>query len=383
MKRRPLGLIIGVGLTIGLLQFVFSDCAKKEPVLLGFAAELTGRQAELGVQERNGAQLAVETINASGGVAGRPLELMVHDDLGKPEGARAAVRALIDAGALAIIGHATSSQTLAGLPVANAARIVLLSPTTSTPELNDLDDWFFRVISTSVDGAHKLAQNSYRRRGVKRIAVVYDTDNAAYTKPYLDAFKKSYRSQGGEVVGEVGFASSAQVDFAPLLSNLRVSDADGLLIIAAGFDTALIAQRARMIGWSIPLFTSAWAQSEKLITHGGQAVEGMDFDQAYDLNSRSPAFLEFKARYQSRFGHAPSFGAAYGYEAVLVLAAALRQTGGRAEGLRPALLAIRNFQGLIDTFSFNNYGDVMRPFYLGTIRDGGFVTLETDKSKEP
>lgn len=379
LKGRLLWFVIVIGLLIGIGGILFWGYLQRRPVLIGFAAQLTGRQAELGVQERNGAQLAVERINQSGGVAGRPLALVVGDDLGTPEGARAADRELIEANVVAIVGHATSTLTLAGLQVTNPARIVMISPTASTPELSGLDDYFFRVIRTFPDRARTFAKYVYQQRGVTRIAFLYDTDNPVYSKTYLTTFADTYQSLGGKVVGKIGFSSAAKPDFAPLVSRLRQRNAEGLFVITADFDAALIAQRIRLMGWPVPLFTSGWAQTEILITNGGQAVEGLELEQAYDLNSQSPAFIEFKARYQARFGHLPSFG----YEAVLVLAAALQKTGGQAQGLKQVLLEIRSSKWLADTFSFDKYGDVVRPFYFCTVRNGKFVTIDGLKQTGP
>jgi branched-chain amino acid transport system substrate-binding protein len=383
LMSKSSGHLIPVGWLIGILTFCLVGCVEKEPIRVGFVAQLTGVQAELGVQERNGVQLAVEEINAAGGVDGRPIELIVQDDLGTPEGAQAADRELIDAGVVAIIGHATSAQTLAGLAVTNPARVVMLSPTATTPELSGLDDFFFRVAYSLVDRAHALAQYIYQNRNISQIAAIYDADNAAYSKAFLEAFTGKYQSLGGEVVAETDFSSKSQPDFAPLVAQLRASNPDGLLIIAADIDTALIAQRTRLMDWPIPLFTSAWAQTETLINNGGQAVEGLEIEIANALNDQSPNYLDFETRYQARFGQAPAFGAALGYEAAQVLATALQETGGQAEGLAQALVGIENFKGLSDTFSFDRYGDVIRPFYLGTIRDGKYVDIEALELTEP
>lgn len=119
-----------LGSSLGL---PLSGCAYRSPIRVGFAGELTGRQADLGVHGRNGAQLAVEAINAAGGVAGRPIELLVRDDRGTSEGAQAADRELISEGVVAIIGHMTSAQTVAGRLVTELAKMVLFSPAASTP----------------------------------------------------------------------------------------------------------------------------------------------------------------------------------------------------------------------------------------------------------
>jgi branched-chain amino acid transport system substrate-binding protein len=368
---------------VGILAFSLVGCAGKEPVRVGFVAQLTGVQAELGVQERNGVQLAMEEINATGGIAGRSVELMVRDDLGTPDGAQAVDRELIDGGVVAIIGHATSAQTIAGLAVTNPAHVVMLSPTATTPELSGQDDYFFRVVYSLVDRAHALAQHVYQNRNITRIAAIYDTDNTAYSKAFLDAFADEYQSLGGKLAGEAEFSSKAQPDFAPLVAELRASNPDGLLIIAADIDTALIAQRTRLMDWPIPLFTTSWAQTGTLINNGGQAVEGMEVEVANTLNDQSPDYLDFQTRYQARFGQVPSFGAALGYEAAKVLAAALQKTGGQADGLPQALVGIKDFKGLTDTFSFDRYGDVIRPFYLGTIRDGKYVDIKPLKPAGP
>jgi len=375
MPNAP-GYFLLIATLIGMAILLFSGCTKKEPVRVGFVAELTGRQPELGVQERNGVQMAIEKINTSGGIAGRQIELIVRDDLGTPDGARAADRELIEAGVAAIIGHATSGQTMAGLPVTNAAHVVMISPTTSTTDLSGKDDYFLRMVHTLQDRAGGLAHHVYRRRGLTRLSVLYDTHNASYVQAYLKTFVDKYRSLGGRVVSEAKFSSTEQPNFDPLLSNLRASKAEGLLIIASDSDTALIAQRTRLIGWQAPLFTSGWAQTETLIKNGGKAVEGLELEEGYAINSQAPAFLDFKVRYQEKFGRPPSFGAAFAYEAALVLAAALQKTGGKTAGLKETLLGIRDFQGLVDTFSFDKYGDVMRTFYLGVVRNGRFVDLE-------
>ena len=363
-------------LLVGLFLYCLVGCFSKKPIRVGFVAQLTDVQAELSVQERNGVQLAVEEINAAGGIGGRSLELVVQDDLGRPKGARTADRDLIDAGVVAIIGHATSGQTIAGLAVTNLARVVMLSPTATTPQLSGRKDFFFRVIYSLKDRAHAFAQRIYQGRKIMKIAVICDTDNSAYSKAFLKAFKGKYHSLGGKITAEIDFSSKAQPDFSPLVENLQTGNPEGLLIIAADMDTAFVAQRTRLMGWPVALFTTAWAQTETLINNGGQAVEGLEIEIANTLNNQTPDYLDFKRRYQARFGQMPSFGAALGYEAAKLLAVALKKTGGMADGLAQALTAIKNFKGLTDTISMDEYGDAVRPFSLCTIRDGKFVGTE-------
>jgi branched-chain amino acid transport system substrate-binding protein len=131
------------------------------------------------------------------------------------------------------------------------------------------------------------------------------------------------------------------------------------------------------------LFTTSWAQTETLIQNGGKPVEGLEVEVDSNLNSRTPEYLDFKKRYKARFGQNPSFGATLGYEAAKVLALALEKTGGKAKGLRVSLVSIKNFKGLSETLSFDKYGDVMRPIYVGVIRDGKYVKIESSKLTGP
>jgi branched-chain amino acid transport system substrate-binding protein len=370
------GSLLPVLWSIGISTFFLTGCISKEPVRIGFVAQLTGVQAELGVQERNGVRLAVEEINAAGGVARRRIALIVRDDLGTPEGAKAADSELIKAGVTAVIGHATSGVTLAGLAVTNPAHVVMLSPSASTTELSGRDDYFFRIAQTTETRSVLFARHVYKKRVIKRLAVIYDTDNIAYSNSYMKTFAVEYRALGGEVVEEACFSSKAQPDLAPLLAKLRARNPVGLFIIAADIDTALIAQRTRLMGWRIPLFTTSWAQTDTLINNGGRAVEGLEIELSETLDAPTPAYSAFKTRYQTRFGRHPAFGASLGYEAAKVLAVALQKTGGKAEGLRQALLGIRNFKELIDTISFDKYGDVARPAFIGVIHSDKYVNVE-------
>lgn len=349
---------------------------QSKPVLIGVSAQLTGRQAELGVQVRNGIQLAADKINGSGGIHGKAIQLIIRDDYGIPEKAEEADEELIRSGVVAIIGHVTTAQTFAGLKVTNPAKIVMIGPNISTPELSGLDDYFFRIYPSFKKSAEAYAQYMHDQKHVNKIAILYDKDNRGYTETYRAMFAEKTNSLGMDISDEISFSSVSQPDFYPLIQKLHAKAPEGILVIASDVDTALIAQRIRLMGWDIPIFTTAWAQTETLIKNGGKAVEGMILEQSYALYSQSKKFMSFEDAYRNRFGSRPSFGAAYGYEALMVLAAALEKTDSKAAGLKNALIGIHNFPGLIDTFSMDPFGDVVRPFYISTIRNGKFVVLE-------
>lgn len=360
---------------IVIIGIFFIKIKSREDIIIGVSAQLTGSQAELGVQQRNGVQLAVEKINESGGISGRKISLMIQDDLGTPEGAQLVDSELIRDGAVAIIGHSTTAQTLEGLKVTDPANIIMVGATVSTPELSGLDDNFFRVSSSFRDSAQIFARHIYNDKKIRSIAIIYDRDNMAYSSAYVNTFADEFQIVGGKITDKVNFSSNENSDFFYTLNNLDKEKPEGLLIVASDIDTALIAQKAKIKDKQVSIFASAWAQTEALISNGGQAVEGIELEQAYNLDEQSSNCIDFKSHYKARFGSEPSFGAAYSYEATLVLAEALRKTHGSREGLKEALLEVKNFSVITDNLSFDKFGDIERPWYLTTIHNGKFIMI--------
>lgn len=358
-----------------LLALIVSGCAAPAPIRLGFAGELTGTQSDLGIQGRDGALLAVDDLNAAGGVAGRPLALLIEDDRGTPEGAVAANRALIAAGVAAIIGHMTSGQTLAGLAVTQPAGVVMLSPTASTTELSGQNDLFFRVISPAPDLAAALSRHALQSQNLRRLAVILDLDNAGYSRAFADGFGADLQAAGGRVIQRLEISSTARPDFAQLAQELRAAQPDGVLIVMSAVDAALFAQQVRLSGWEVPLLAAPWAQTEMLVQTGGRAVEGIIFSVPYDTTRQTPAYLDFRRRYSERFGREPGFAAAMAYESAYVLAAALQATEGSAVGLAEALRASLDVAVLDDVIALDANGDVVRPVALVAVRDGAFVPV--------
>lgn len=356
---------------LAIFQVGFS---KPEPILIGFSGLLSGAYADLGIKGRDGVLLAVEKINEADGIAGRPIKLLVRDDKGTPEGARAADQELIDAGVVAIIGHMTSGQTVAVMEVIEKAGVVLISPTTSTEKLTGIDDHFFRVAATNSTEGRLLARHVRQNRGLLRLAAIFDTDNAAYTNSYWDAFSDEYKTRGGQVTGQWGFSSTKKPDFGQIGSEIHASTPDALLIIASPLDTAFIAQKIRAIDQKVLMYSSAWGMSDEMLRNGGKAVEDMEIVIYFNSNSQNSAFQEFRSKYLARFERDPTFVGGSAYEAMLVLAAALEKAKGRVDGLPEALKGNQKIDGLVGTIAIDEYGDVVRTHFLHKVENGEIVT---------
>lgn len=362
-----------------ILIFFLNGCSSLQPLRVGFIAELSGKQSELSLNLRNGVQLAVEELNAAGGINGRKIELLVEDDLGTPEGAKKAENKLIDANVLAVIGHFTSNQTLAGYEIAEARKVLLLSATASTSLLTGKKDLFFRTVASTETMGRGMAQYIHDQRGFSRVSIIYDQDNNTYSEPLEQAFSQTLGKLGGNVTALVEFSGAQNTVFPELLNGLKPFDPQCVFIIASPANTALIAQSIRLKNWDIPLFSSSWGQGESLIHDGGKAVEGMELLIGFDVNDPSPELQLFKDNYEKRYVRPAVFSAMEGYETMQMLAAALKKTGGDAKGLAEALLALRDFQGLTGSIHMDEYGDAVRPLYIQQVRSGKFETIQKVK----
>jgi branched-chain amino acid transport system substrate-binding protein len=215
---------------------------------IGFVGGLTGRSSDLGIQGRNGVILAIEEINAQGGIKGRPLQLITKDDKQDPQTAVKVDGELIDAGVVAIIGHMTSTMSEAALPLVNRRKMLMISPTSSANALTGIDDYFLRVISPSRQLTDHQAAYGFKDMKLRRVAAVYDLSNRAYSEEVIANFKSEFERLGGKVSSLNTFTAGTDVNFRNLVRKILHGRPDGILISAGAVDTAMICQHIRMTG---------------------------------------------------------------------------------------------------------------------------------------
>jgi len=357
-----------------LAALLSGGCQSKTPLLIGYAASLTGITSELGVSGRNGASLAVDQINRQSGVKGRPLQLLVKDDRNSPEEALRVDEELLAAGAKVIIGHLTTGANLGAMPLVDSDQILLISPTVSAETLNEKDDNFFRLIGSNRLQATRLAETAYRREKVTRMALVYDPNNKGYADLLCQGFQEDFTALGGQVLLVSTFTSGCNESAARLAGELVSSGAQGVLISASGADTALLCQQIKKIKPEIKIFTGMWAMTNELLQNGGPAVEGLYLTGIYDRDSQRPALVAFQTEYLEQYGEAASFSALLSYEAVHVLAAALEQCRDmEPRTVKESLLRGGPYVGTnTPEIVFDSYGDIAREYELFQVADGNF-----------
>ena len=343
---------------------------------IGFSGCLTGQLADLGIAGRNSVMMAVDEINAQGGINGQNVTLIIKDDKNVAERALQVDSDLIEEGVHAIIGHVTSSMSMAATPLINEKQIVMISPTSTTNKLSGKDDYFFRITSPDKIQSHIMAEYAFKSMALRRIACVYDLSNQEFTRGWLENFKTLFQQMGGNVIGETMFHAHHPFSYMDMMSDLLALDPDGILVLSGALHTAMFCQQIRKRHPTIPIISSGWAGTSELIRQGGLSVEGILFPQVFNPKSRNSSYITFRQNYLERFNKEPNFASMCSYEAATFLFSALKGWDGKSP-IKPHLIHQDLFNGLQGKIRMDRFGDATRSQFIVTVKNSQFFIRET------
>ncbi len=357
---------------ITLLVTTCTAC-DKSPIVVGVPVGLTGLTSRLGVKGRNGIQLAADEINAAGGIRGRPLQLLVENDGDNADQALETDKRLVEAGVVALVGHLTTKSGSKAIPWLNEQKVVLISPTISSIDYSGQDDYFFRVIGTNDQQGEALARKALES-GLTKAATVYEVSNQGYTKSVIEGFSRSFALRGGLTLATERIDTDVRFDYVRLVDRLLSFRPDLIVAACSSFDAANMCQELSKRGNALPVYLSMWAHTDDLFVFGGKTVERVIAVGGSDPRVPGTATWKFRQDYLARFGEEPDFSGIYGYEALNILASALKMARTLdGPGIKNALLGIKDFPGMQTPISFDEYGDCSRPYGIYTVKDGAFV----------
>ena len=350
--------------------------AAPDPVKLGFFASLTGREAAFGERTRRGVELAVEEINAAGGVLGAPLLLAVEDTRSLPGEAATAVKKLIARDkAVAVVNGTGSAAALEAAPVCQALGVPFVVATATNPHVTEAGDFVFRACFTDPYQGAVLARFARQTLGAARVGVLVAGDNA-YSVGLAKFFRTRFVADGGEVF-EAKYIEGAK-DFRAQLTALKARRPDVIFASGNYLESALIATQARQLGLDVPLLGGDTWDTPALVALAGGAVEGSCFTGHFSPESDDPRARDFVRRFRARWGEAPDTGGSLGYEAVMLWADAVVRAGTLAKpAVRDALAATKGFAGVTGRITIDAQRNAAKPAVIFTVRDGKFVYRES------
>lgn len=346
--------------------------AAEEPIAIGVSIPLTGQFAAYGRDLQESLELARDEINAAGGVQNRLLELVVMDSESDPNISKRIARKLAgDKRIVAEIGDFSSTASMAAQPIYQNAGLVQFSPTSSHPSFTPASPYSFSVSGTSKDQSSVIARMAIDTLHKKKLAVIYlNTDWGVAEQKY---FTEEATRLGAEIVAVESYLEGT-TDFTAALEKIRAAKPELLYLCSLYQDGALIAKDRQKIGWNDVMVVGAGTlHSPKFVELGGDAVEGIYTSTSFFPENPRQEVQKFVAAYQARYNRVPNVFAAQVYDALYMLAEAIKRGGTERQAIRDELAKTKDFPGVLGKVTFSENRDILKEYLLLQIQQGKFV----------
>lgn len=367
--KQPSLAIFGRGRLLASAILLLCACGTSErPIRVGAAGNW---RESYGVMGRRGIDLAIEEINAAGGVRGRPLDVLAEDD--SSDGARAvrvASRFLADPDIVGVIGHLESGTSVAAAPIYDQG-LAAISSTATSPALSGISPWVFRVISSDSMNGRDIAAH-VRKAGLQRAAVLYE--NNSYGRGLSEAFIRHF---AGQVIASDPIAADSTSNLEPTLSWIRQRRPDIVFVAGTAASGIAVLREARRQGIDATFMGSdGWSG----VISSGSLADGVLVATPFAAEDPRDEVRRFVQAFRAKFEADPDQNAALAYDATKLLARAIEEAGPSRQAVRDWLattLSGSPFEGVTGSIRFTASGDVVgKSIVITRIRQGAFHVEE-------
>jgi branched-chain amino acid transport system substrate-binding protein len=387
MGKRLTGILILSALVVGLC-LIFPGCKKaaeptaSEPIKVGAIFAITGGAANLGGPEANTAKMLVDKINASGGVLGHKIELIVKDSATKPENAVSLAKQFIDEDkVLAIIGPSTSGETMQIKDICQEGKTILISCAAAETIVNPVASYVFKTPQKDSDAVRRIFQ-TMKDLNLTKIGVVHSSDGYGVAgDKQLAALAPEY---GITIAGSEAYGPT-DTDLTGILTKIKGLDVQAVVNWSVVPAQALVAKNMKQIGLNVQLFQSHGYGNINYVKQGGEAADGTIFpcgrllvaDVLPDDNPQKKLLVEYKTDYENKYKEDASTFGGHAYDAVLILTEAIKKAGSTdPEKVREAIENLKDVVGTAGIFNFSkedHNGLTQDAFEMLTVKDGKFA----------
>jgi branched-chain amino acid transport system substrate-binding protein len=368
MRRKMLSrmswlLVIVLMITV-MTSPIFS--AKKE-IYIGVSAPLTGDNAEYGEYFRSATTLAMRHINNAGGIKGAKLKLIIKDSKSDPKEAVLIAQTFCsDSRVLGVVGDFNSTASMAAASVYNSNGLVQISPTASHPDFTKIGPYIFRAGTTQAAEGPFLAKWAVSSLGKKRIATIYvNSDWGLVANKY---FVEKAKELGANILNQEAFIPGDK-DFTAIITKIKQQKPDLVFLATPWADAGLIASQMGKLNYSPDLMGPGQLSTKALIEMAGPAVEGIKANAIYFVDDPRPIAVKFTNEYRELYGKDPHDHCALSYDALNLLANAIKKAGFNRAAICKALAA-SNYEGVTGKFSFDKDRNPIKEFSKVEVRNG-------------
>ncbi len=349
-------------LCIVFVGLIVSSCGKKpaqpggEPYIIGGVFSISGSNSPLGEPEKNSMNMFVDKVNKEGGIDGHPLTAVIYDDEGDATKCLNMVKKLIEKdNVLAIVGPSLSGNTLAVMPVVEEKQIPLISCAASIKITSPVNKWVFKTPQTDVQAVERIYEY-LAKKGIKKIAIM------TVSNGYGDSGKEQLKAQapgaGMTIVAEESFGEKDE-DMTAQLTKIKGSGAEAIVCWGTNPGPAIVAKNIVQLGITIPLIQSHGVASPKYIEYAGTSANGnvlptgkiLVLDQLPATDPQRPVLADYKKLYEDTFKSPVSGFGGYAWDAMGIIAGALKESGGDRAKLRDAIEKTTGFIGVSGIFT--------------------------------
>ena len=317
-------------------------------IVVGSVFPLTGPLATYGQESINGTKLALEKINAQG-IHGKKIRLISEDNKGEPAESANAVRKLIDINKVHLIfGSVASSNTLAGVPIAQKAKVPMVTPASTNEAVTKTGQYIFRTCFSDNFQGEVMAQFAQKDLGKKKVIIIIDVASD-YSRGLAKVFEENFKRMGGSIISGQFAYNQGDKDFRSLLRKVSRGKPDVIFLPGYYTEVGLILRQAQQMGINGPFLGGDGWDSPKLQELAGpEAIKGHYMSSHFSANDQDPSVQDFVKKYQAKFSQTPGAMAALAYDGILLVADALRRAGNDLshEAIRKALFETKDFSGI-------------------------------------
>ena len=379
--RTRLGWIVGLAVVVFIGALFGLANAQAKPIKIGQIIPISGEAAESGKYHKQGAEIAVDKINADGGINGRKIQIVLEDDQTTNPGAVAAFQKLMeDPEIVMIITPSRSTQIQALLPTINEAKFPAAIGGTNYGLTHSGSQWVFRFRPHDGMSAKVMAKYLVEELGQKKVAVVHASD--AFGNGGRDLVVPALKALGAEVVFVQGY-NNGEKDFTAVVQGLKKSGATGLATyMTFGTDLGVFARQMKQLGVDVKWVGSPSITAVDSRNLAGDALYGTFAVADFHVDA-SPASKAFATAYKAKYNQEPDFYAAWTYDAIIVFAEAMKKSPDlKGENLRKAILSIKKLPGAESEYNFDENGDGLDSYHV-VQNDKGVIkmvrTLRVDR----
>jgi len=384
MKRGVKQIVLGCAASCLLLVSSLHS-VQAGTIKVGAIFAVTGPASFLGGPEARSAEMVVEKINKAGGINGNTLELIIKDSAGSSEKAVSFAKQLIEEEkVVAIIGPSTSGESMAVKKIAEEGKTLLISCAAAEVIVDPVASYVFKTPQKDSFAAQKIFE-AMQRLKINTIAIAAGNDG--FGKAGKDQLEKMAPSFGIKVVAAETYDSKA-TDLSALVAKLKADSAIQAVINWSVVPAqAIIAKNMRQAGWQVPLFQSHGFGNIKYAEAAGAAAEGIIFpcgrllvvDSLAAANPQRALLIQYKTEYEAKYHEDASAFGGYGYDAINIVAAAIKLAGNDRAKVRDAVEGLTKFPGVGGIFSFtpqDHNGLDIDSFAMLTVKDGKFIPYQ-------